>query len=1006
MNLEKLSKSFLCLLVIALLVPGMVWAAVGKVRGTVVDKETGEPLIQANVRILGTSMGAASDVNGVYIILNVPAGKYDLEVSYMGYKKTTVTGVIVNAGLTTFRDFSLEKVVLEGQEVTIVAERPLIDKGETNEIHYMRSEDIEQMPIRGVNAVVASMAGVINDGGFHVRGGRDDEMAFYVDGVNTSDAFDGGGMQSVISNAIEEVQLQTGGFTAEYGGKMSGMTMTTLKTGKTKYNFTGEIISDDFWAVKSDAGSYEILGVKELYSFGYNDYVMTASGPVMPSFRDLRFFVAAQTYNRLSSAYWYDGFHQDSTQIINKTTTWHNEQLVDTAMLYIDQPPGRLPGGGSAGLTVQGNLLWDFKPFRIKVGGTFNQSRSTGQTTNPRSIYSIGTRSQRNHNGNYSGYFNLTHSVDPTMFYTVAGSYSQTNWENGDPLMGWDKDSWIDWGDPELNPTLADTSQTWGSYTLPFDPNMKVGYPGSPDREFVKGKEEKYTLKADFTKQFGKQHEVKIGAEYAVSKYRSFWFSARAYMRRLRDVGLDPESYSEWDIYNPIVAIRGYDWFGNEIEDDMIVEKKIGQPAPVDINLRNAPAKPVYAGGYIQDKIELRDLIINAGLRFDYFKNGSQSLSNLAALRQGPGGVVADSIWGDPKTYSYLSPRLGFSFPITDQAVFHAQFGKYVQAPSLSQSWTYRSYPDFLEYLYGGVFFAPLQNPNLKPERTTSYEFGFQMQFGANASLDVTAFYKDTRDLTTYRVILPEIDDYRTPTFFMNGDFGTVKGFTATFNLRRTSRFQANINYTYSNAEGTGSSAGEHFAIAWQEEDPHFPRIIAPLAYDQRHKGTIVIDARTEPNDGPEFLGGRPLGNIGLNLKFDFHSGSPYTRIAIGDAFSEFYGYNCPPPMEAPNASELPWFYQLDAKLDKTFNLGPVRLNVYLWAINLLGLKSITDGFRQTGRPDTDGWFETDAGKAKIASLGEDAEDWQKWYTAIISNSGTRGWQAPRQIRFGLKFEI
>lgn len=280
------------------------------------------------------------------------------------------------------------------------------------------------------------------------------------------------------------------------------------------------------------------------------------------------------------------------------------------------------------------------------------------------------------------------------------------------------------------------------------------------------------------------------------------------------------------------------------------------------------------------------------------------------------------------------------------------------------------------------------------------------MQFGANASLDITAFYKDTRDLTTYRVILPEVPDYRTPTFMMNGDFGTIKGFTATFNLRRTARFQANVNYTYSMAEGTGSSFGEHAEIAWQEENPHFPRIIAPLAFDQRHKGTVVIDARTEPNDGPEFLGGHPLGNIGLNMKFDFHSGSPYTRIPTGDAYSQFYGYNAPPPLEAPNASALPWFYQLDAKLDKTFNIGPVRLNVYLWAINLLGLKSIINGYRQTGRPDTDGWLETDAGRDKIESMGDYAEDFTQWYTAMISNCGSWGWQTPRQIRFGLKFEI
>jgi outer membrane receptor protein involved in Fe transport len=371
-----------------------------------------------------------------------------------------------------------------------------------------------------------------------------------------------------------------------------------------------------------------------------------------------------------------------------------------------------------------------------------------------------------------------------------------------------------------------------------------------------------------------------------------------------------------------------------------------------------------------------------------------------------PGGVIADTNWTDNPTYTYISPRLGFSFPVTDRAVFHAQFGKYVQAPSLQQTWTHRSYTGWLDYLYGGVYFAPIHNPNLKPSKTTSYEFGFQMQFGANASLDITAFYKDTRDLATYRAFIPLITDYRAPTYFANGDFGTIKGFTATFNLRRTSRIQAQLNYTYSHAEGTGSSYGEHADIAWQEEDPHYPRIISPLTYDQRHKGTVVIDARTQPDDGPEFLGGHPLGNIGLNLKFDFHSGSPFTRIGISDTYSQVYGYNAPPPVEPYHSSTLPWFYQLDAKLDKTFTIGPVKLNVYLWAINLLDMKTITNGFRQTGRPDTDGWLATNAGKDKLRAMGEYADDYENWYLARITNCGTFGWQAPRQIRFGVKFEI
>jgi hypothetical protein len=198
----------------------------------------------------------------------------------------------------------------------------------------------------------------------------------------------------------------------------------------------------------------------------------------------------------------------------------------------------------------------------------------------------------------------------------------------------------------------------------------------------------------------------------------------------------------------------------------------------------------------------------------------------------------------------------------------------------------------------------------------------------------------------------------------------------------------------------------EHYDIAWQENSPTFPKVISSLDYDIRHKGSVVVDFRMLPEDGPELMGTRPLGNIGLNLKFDFNSGSPYTPIAIDGALSEFYGYNGEQPLAAPFTANLPWFYQLDAKLDKAFQVGPVRMDVYLWAINLIGTDLFTGGFRQTGRPDTDGWLETTAGKEQIAKRAAYAQDYVKWYQAIITSCGTNSIQTPRQIRLGVKFEL
>jgi outer membrane receptor protein involved in Fe transport len=1008
MKLGNVLRLLLTLFVVAALIPAAASGA-GKIRGWVTDAETGEPLMGANVVVQGSSMGAATDMNGEYVILNVPVGKYVLVSSYMGFQRLEISNIIVNDGTTTFRDMKLAKTVLQGQQVSIIAEKPLIDKAQTNEVHVLRGEDIAQMPVRGVNAVISTMAGVISDNGvLHVRGGRADETGYYMDGVNVTKMTDGNNGEqflgvSIINNAIEEVQMQTGNFGAEYGGKLGGLTAVTTKSGGSKYSLSGEVISDDFWALQKDANSsYQILGIDKLYSFGYNDYVLTAGGPI-PFAKNVKFFAAGQAYNRLSQATWFEGFQQDPTQVISKATTSEGTKVNLTDTIAIDYPAGRMPGGGTYGYMGNGNLTFDFRPVRVKIGGSYQKERQTGETANPLALLTTPVRSNVTYISNYTGYLNVTHTIDPTAFYTLNLSlFNEVN-ESKDPVFGTD---WAKYGDPAFNTALVDTSLERQWY-LPFDDSMNWDFPGTPNTGnagYSKRDQTRMTGKLDFTKQFGKAHEVKLGGELQLQKIRWFSFQAFNLAARLAQVAKDPNSYTEYDVYKALFPrMIGYDWKGNEVDADQVVATKLGLPGETTINLHNAPMEPKVGAFYLQDKIELRDLIISAGLRYDYFDNGAASLANLDSLVKGSNGGIDESLFGEKKTYHFVSPRLGFSFPVTDKATFHATFGKYYQAPDPFEVWGARGYTNLLYFLYGG-YFAPLPNPNLKPEKQTSYEFGFQMGFGSNAALDVTAFYKDTRDLLQRYLVVPRVLDYRPATWTSNTDFGTIKGLSATFNLRRTARVQSTVNYTYSVAQGTGSTVSSHNDIAWQEnETPSFPKVIASLDYDIRHKGTILLDFRTLDEDGPALLGMRPLGNVGLNMAFNFHSGSPYTPIAVTDAISEFYGYNAPAPLTSMNEATLPWFYQLDAKLDKSFSVGPVKLNAYLWAVNLLGSKSIVSGYRGTGRPDTDGWLQTDAGKTAVASRGA---DYVKWYKAWVTSCGSFGFQEPRQVRFGLRFEL
>ncbi len=1014
MKTGKLIKPLLVLLIFALIVPALVYGQSGKIRGTVTDAQSGKPLVGADVVIDGTTMGAATDAKGIYIILDVPPGKYTLRISYIGYKTLKIEGILVRPGLTTTRDAALTQQVIAGETVVIVAEKPLVDKNETHEIHTVRSEDIANLPIRGTGAALNLLPGVVNVGGnIHVRGGRSTEMAYHVDGVNVTLPSNGNNGLSIINNSIEEITYHAGGFGAEYGGRMSGQLFTTLKTGTPKYHFGAELISDDFWATKSETEGYRILGINKLYSYGYDDYVAWASGP-LPGASNVRFYVAGQRYYRgqVGGARRFEGFSEDSSVVATgKFTTAGKDAgtvIDDTLSLGMNIPPGRFPGGGQAGWTINGNIVWDKKPFRVKLGGTFNTQRYQEGTRDPRNFLVTPVRAELNKSGNYSAYLQLTHIINPSTFYTLGLNYFNNHDEYGDPIMGWSPEDWPKWGDPVYNPALVDTSRT---RTFSHGPgNFDITAPGTPTYWYGKDKTEMMGAKLDFTKQFGTTHEVKFGGEINYYTLRRYYVGARDYLKRLAQkeaVEGTPSYMTDWDFYRGLnTCFVGYDITGQkEVSKDEMYATNVGGK-DVMINAHNGPGHPIYAGAYIRDRIELRDLIINAGLRLDYIDNGVPGYKDLRTLTMGTNGTIADENFTDNKTFLYLSPRLGFSFPVTDRVIFHAQYGKYIQATRSDMRGTgimSYGYMRITQFIYGGGYAVQVPNPNLKPEKQTSYEFGFKENFGNIASLDLTAFYKDTRDYTTMRVVFPLVTDYRAPYFNMNQDFGTIKGLSFTFNLRRIQRIQVMANYTYSIAKGTGSEPRSHFDICWTESTPVFPTVIGRLAFDQRHKGWIDFDLRFRPNDGPTLFGVKPLSRVGLNLSFNFHSGTPYTRVDPSWGSEGVFGIQHPMPLEPYNSSSLPWFYQLDGKLEKGFSIGPVNVDAYLWVINVLNSKCVTNGYRATGRPDDDGWLSTNQGKDWAKQYGPDGV---KWFRAIMTYCGSWGWQAPRQIRGGLKFEF
>jgi hypothetical protein len=212
-------------------------AEYGRITGRVVDQETGEPLIGADVIVEGTELGAATDMNGEFTVLYVPVGAHTVLASYISYDPFTYTNVIVNADQTTNVAFRLRPTVIEVQGVTVVAERPMIVTSKTSTDRAVTSSEISRLPITTLNQVISLQPGVVQSNlGTHLRGGRAEEIAYFVDGMITM--VPNLGQQSVTINptAIEEVTVVSGGFDAE---KAEPNILDRFATSPMKYSQTG-----------------------------------------------------------------------------------------------------------------------------------------------------------------------------------------------------------------------------------------------------------------------------------------------------------------------------------------------------------------------------------------------------------------------------------------------------------------------------------------------------------------------------------------------------------------------------------------------------------------------------------------------------------------------------------------------------------------------------------------------------------------------------------------------
>ena len=337
-------------------------------------------------------------------------------------------------------------------------------------------------------------------------------------------------------------------------------------------------------------------------------------------------------------------------------------------------------------------------------------------------------------------------------------------------------------------------------------------------------------------------------------------------------------------------------------------------------------------------------------------------------------------------------PRLAFSFPISDKANFFAHYDVLVQRPPSNTLATALDYFNFATSI-------PRNNPNLRPEKTVDYEVGFRQVVSKTSAIKIAIYYKELRDMIqsrTYRYIAGSIfSEYDS---FDNIDFGTVKGFTFQYDLRRTGNVSANINYTLQFADGTGSDANSNQALNRRSN----VRNLIPLNFDERHRITATIDYRYGANEGPELFGSKFLQNFGANLQVIAVSGRPYSARTTPEEFgaTQLIG--------ALNGARKPWTFTTNIRLDKDFQITKgLGLNVYFRVSNLLDTRNIIDVYTASGSAETDGFLVSKNGQDVIRSLTDNNQNLQAYLDSYQwAETNPDFFSLPRRIYLGAIFDF
>ncbi len=895
-------------LIIILSFPYLVTAqTTGKIAGLVTDATDGTPLVGANIMIEGTRLGAAAGLDGHFYIINVPPGNYALKILMMGYKPYIMNNVRVSVNRTFEVNAKLQQSIIEGEEVVITATAIETRKDQTSSVRNVSAEKIGNLPVESIGEVVNLQAGVVRG---HFRGGRNTEVSYLIDGIQVDETFQGDRKSvDIEAEAAEDLEVLTGTFNAEYGRAMSGVVNVVTKEGGNQIAGSASVNYANFVTTRDDI----FFGINkgDLTLNLSQDYKFQLEGPI---FRDKLTFFANGRFQKINghlngirryNAIDYSDYtSQDSSQ-------WHVEHTGDNqyvSMIHSDE------------LSFMGKLT--FKPVSpLKFALMYTLNDENGQGYGHYMKYNPDAR-QTSYHVSHMLAFTMNHMLNPSLFYELKVSFVDNIYQS------------YAYEDPLDSRYLHPRYQGLGY------PGFSTGGTAAPGKS--KDSYQDGNIKYDINWQLNRQHSLKAGVHYIhhrIDRHRDdvrniYW-----------NTPLETIS-----ITDPITGKTTWPFY--ELELLPITAKTM------DVY----QVKPYEYGLYLQDKMEFENMVINLGLRYDYF-NPNQTYPT---DRRNPDNelILPDSMksaYPKAPAQTQLSPRLGLAYQLGKTAVLHFSYGHFFQMPPM-----YSLYANNIFRVPLTDYGTTMGNTLLNAQKTITYEIGLWQELMPGMGLEVALYYRDIYDLLSTKIV----STYNQIEYglYTNKDYGNARGLEVKWNYDYRGLF-ADLNYTLAYTKGNADNPQQTFTRAGSSMDP-IKRLI-PMSWDQRHTINVSIGYQKDA--------------YGFTLTGYYNSGIPYTYQPLRE--STLYNVNL-----YMNNDYQPSGYTTDLAMHYSFKfMDQYNLRFTMNIYNLLDQLNTVWVHSDTGQPYTT--------VVREGNLATHHSDFNDYYDRIKNPSA---YSSPRQIKVGL----